>query len=150
MPAVAVPSMNSASVNFGPRPQRRCTAMKMAVPNGRQMNANEKITNDHSVPYSGVSKGKKICGKTATQAMPNTKKSKYSDARPMTTPTAISPGATLEWPASWAPAGYCDTVLDIRWLAPSEVENSLVARANAGALQTGAFLFTLDFSHLPE
>ena len=31
-----------------------------------------------------------------TEAMPNTKKSKYSEARPITTPTAISPGATLE------------------------------------------------------
>ena len=29
---------------------------------------------------------------TSTQAIPNTKKSKYSDARPMITPTAISPG----------------------------------------------------------
>ncbi|GAA0688814.1 hypothetical protein GCM10009429_12610 [Dyella marensis] len=37
--------------------------------------------------------------------MPNTKKSKYSEARPITTPTAISPGATWEWPGaglSWS------------------------------------------------
>ena len=33
----------------------------------------------------------------SAQAMPNTKKSKYSEARPTTTPTAISPGATLAW-----------------------------------------------------
>src|SRR3546814_530419 len=97
MLTVVVPSKNRATVNLVPRPQRRCTAMKMAVPNGRQMNAKEKIANDHSVPYNSGSNGKKTCGKTATQAMPKTKKSKYSDARPMITPTAISPGATLAW-----------------------------------------------------
>ncbi len=39
-------------------------------------------------------KGNNSDGKTSTQAIPNTKKSKYSDARPMITPTAISPGVT--------------------------------------------------------
>ena len=37
-----------------------------------------------------------IAGKTSAQAIPKTKKSKYSDDRPITTPTAMSPGETSE------------------------------------------------------
>jgi|GEM_PF-5758416 len=110
MPQVAVPSRNRAAVSLAPRPQRRCTAIDSAVPNGRAMKANEKITNAHSMPSSSLSNGKNTLGNTSTQAMPKTKKSKYSEARPMTTPTAISPGATCEWLAppeepGWGVAG---------------------------------------------
>jgi len=97
MPTVAVPSRNNATVSFVARPQRRWIAIDSAVPMGRMMNAKEKMTKAQSVPSSCGSKGKKTFGKTSTQAMPNTKKSKYSEARPTTTPTAISPGATLAW-----------------------------------------------------
>ncbi|MNS86402.1 hypothetical protein D3C72_1203050 [compost metagenome] len=71
--------------------------MERAVPIGRMMKANEKMTKAQSVPSRGSSKGKNTFGKTSTHAMPKTKKSKYSEARPTTTPTAISPGATLAW-----------------------------------------------------
>ena len=100
MPTVAVPSRNSAMVSLVPRPQRRWIAIDTAVPMGRAMNANEKMTKAHSVPSSCGSNGKNTRGNTSTQAMPKTKKSKYSEARPMTTPTAISPGATLAWLAA--------------------------------------------------
>src|SRR3546814_19853201 len=113
MLTVVVPSKNRATVNLVPRPQRRCTAMKMAVPNGRQMNAKEKIANDHNVPYSSGSKGKKTCGKTATQAKPKTKQSQYSEARPMITPPATSQGATLAWLVSGGDWGYWLAVLGI-------------------------------------
>ena len=93
MPAVAVPSTKSAAVSFTLRPQRRCTVMNNAVPNGREMKANEKIANAYSSPCRSSANGKKTWGNTRTAAMPNTKKSKYSEARPTTTPTAISSGA---------------------------------------------------------
>jgi hypothetical protein len=59
------------------------------------MKANEKIMNEYSVAVSGSSKGKNTFGNTKTDAIAYTKKSKYSDARPITTPMAISPGDTL-------------------------------------------------------
>ncbi|MNN96567.1 hypothetical protein D3C81_2155850 [compost metagenome] len=68
--------------------------MEMAVPSGRAMKAMAKMAKAMSVPSSRVMKGNNSDGKTSTQAIPNTKKSKYSDARPMITPTAISPGVT--------------------------------------------------------
>ena len=49
------------------------------------------------MPCSWPVKGKNSCGKISTEAMPYTKKSKYSEVRPMTTPTAISLGATEAW-----------------------------------------------------
>jgi hypothetical protein len=48
------------------------------------------------MPSRVLTKGKNTLGNTNTQAIPNTKKSKCSDARPITTPIAISPGATVE------------------------------------------------------
>ncbi|MNE61349.1 hypothetical protein D3C80_1565570 [compost metagenome] len=94
MPTVHEPSRNKAMVSLVARPQRRCTAMEIAVPNGRAMKASEKIAKEASVPSSLENEGNSNAGKTNTQAMPNTKKSKYSDDRPITTPTAISPGVT--------------------------------------------------------
>ena len=49
------------------------------------------------MPVSGAAKGKNTFGNTSTEAMPNTKKSKYSDARPITTPSAMSLGLTSWW-----------------------------------------------------
>ena len=66
--------------------------MKMAVPIGRAMKANEKMAKEYSVPFSWSANGKNTDGNTSTEAMAYTKKSKYSEARPITTPTAISPG----------------------------------------------------------
>ncbi len=97
MPAVDVPSTNSAIVNLAARPQRRWIAIDTIVPIGRAMNASAKIANAYSVPSSFASYGKNTDGNTSTDAMPYAKKSKYSDARPTTTPTAMSPGATSSW-----------------------------------------------------
>ena len=80
MPTVAVPSRNSAAVSGG-APQRRWMAMDSAVPMGRAMKAKLKMTKDQSVPSSAGSNGKNTRGKTSTQAMPKTKKSKYSEVR---------------------------------------------------------------------
>ena len=95
MPAVEMPSMNKATVSFVSRPNRCCTIINATVPRGRAMNAKEKMMNEYSVPVSGSSKGKNIFGNTRTDAIAYTKKSKYSEARPITTPIAISPGVTL-------------------------------------------------------
>ena len=54
------------------------------------------------VPSKRDKNGKSRPGNTRTQAIPNTKKSKYSAARPMITPTAISPGVTSS--SVWATA----------------------------------------------
>ena len=94
MPAVAVPSRNRLMVSLTPRPQRACRAMNSMVPSGRATNASANSANDHSVPCRRSMNGKNTAGNTSAEAMPKTKKSKYSDARPITTPTAISPGAT--------------------------------------------------------
>ena len=94
MPAVQAPSTNNASVSLVPRPQRLCTAIEMAVPTGRATKASEKMANAISVPSRRDKNGNSSEGNTSTLAMPNTKKSKYSDERPMTTPTAISLGVT--------------------------------------------------------
>ncbi|MPM69645.1 hypothetical protein SDC9_116593 [bioreactor metagenome] len=92
MPTVHTPSANMARVSLVPRPQRRCTAMPMAVPTGRATKASAKMANAISVPSSRDRKGNRVNGKTSTQAIPKTKKSKYSEDRPMITPTAISLG----------------------------------------------------------
>ena len=55
--------------------------MDSAVPMGRAMKAKLKMTKDQSVPSSAGSNGKNTRGKTSTQAMPKTKKSKYSEVR---------------------------------------------------------------------
>ena len=60
--------------------------MDSAVPMGRAMKAKLKMTKDQSVPSSAGSNGKNTRGKTSTQAMPKTKKSKYSEVRPTMTP----------------------------------------------------------------
>ena len=70
--------------------------MNSAVPKGRATKARAKMAKAYSVPVSGSAKGKKRAGKTRMDARPYTKKSKYSDALPMTTPTAMSLGATSE------------------------------------------------------
>src|SRR3954471_4177066 len=58
------------------------------------------------MPSSRPANGKNTAGKTSTDAIAKTKKSKYSEARPITTPTAMSPGAmraaSAEF-AGWAP-----------------------------------------------
>jgi hypothetical protein len=68
--------------------------MERAVPNGRATKAMAKMANAIKVPSRRDRKGNRNDGKTSTQAIPKTKKSKYSDERPMITPTAISPGVT--------------------------------------------------------
>ncbi|MNT30824.1 hypothetical protein D3C72_1666360 [compost metagenome] len=58
MPTVAVPSRNSDAVSLMPRPQRRWMRMNSAVPNGRPMNAKEKIVKLYSSPASSLANGK--------------------------------------------------------------------------------------------
>ncbi len=70
--------------------------MKAIEPMGRAMKAKAKITKAYNVPSRPRSNGKNTAGNTSTEAMPYTKKSKNSEARPMITPMAISPGAILE------------------------------------------------------
>ena len=70
MPTVEVPSTNSASVSLVPRPHRRWISMNTTVPIGRAMNANEKTTNESSVPSRRDSNGKNMKGNTSTDAMP--------------------------------------------------------------------------------
>ena len=70
MPAVEMPSRNSAIVSLASRPKRRWTAMEMTVPKGRAMKAKEKITKAKSVPSRRFSKGKNTAGKTRTEAIP--------------------------------------------------------------------------------
>ena len=70
--------------------------MNAIEPIGLAMKAKEKITKAYNVPSRLRSKGENTAGNTRTEAMPYTKKSKNSDARPMMTPMAISPGAILE------------------------------------------------------
>ena len=96
--------------------------MDSAVPMGRAMKAKLKMTKDQSVPSSAGSNGKNTRGKTSTQAMPKTKKSKYSEVRPTMTPTAISPGATLAWlPCPAAPgSGTTGHDRDIAWWSPCD------------------------------
>src|SRR3954454_19374768 len=89
------PSRNKAIVSFTPRPCRRSTAMKMTEPIGRAMKASEKTAKEYRVAVRGSAKGKNTLGNTTTEAIAKTKKSKYSAARPMMTPRAISLGATL-------------------------------------------------------
>ena len=73
--------------------------MKITVPNGRAMKASAKITKDQSTPASGSAKGNITRGNTSTDASAKTKKSKNSELRPITTPTAMS--VRLVWlPAS--------------------------------------------------
>ena len=69
--------------------------MKRTEPIGRATKASENMAKEYSVAVRGSAKGKNTLGKTTTDAMAKTKKSKYSAARPMTTPMAISLGATL-------------------------------------------------------
>ena len=90
MPAVAQPSRKSAAVSLTPRPQRRSIAMKITVPNGLAIKASAKSTKDQSTPESGSRKGNITRGNTSTEAMAKTKKSKNSELRPITTPTAMS------------------------------------------------------------
>ena len=63
MPAVEVPSTNSASVSLVPRPHRRWISMNTTVPIGRAMNASEKTANESSVPSRRDSNGKNMNGK---------------------------------------------------------------------------------------
>ena len=70
MPAVAVPSRNSALVSLTPRPQRDWIFMKSTVPNGRAMNASANTANAASVPSRRSRNGKKIDGKISAEAMP--------------------------------------------------------------------------------
>ena len=70
MPAVAVPSRNSAAVSLTPRPQRFCTCMKSVVPKGLAMKARAKMAKAYSVPVSGSANGKNTWGNTITEAIP--------------------------------------------------------------------------------
>src|SRR6478752_1286279 len=85
-------------------------AMPASVPIGRATKASASKAKAYKVPCSRSANGKNTAGKTSTEAMPKTKKSKYSEARPITTPTAMSPGAAsassgeLSGVAPWAPA----------------------------------------------
>lgn len=90
MPAVAQPSRKSASVSLTPRPQRRSMTMKIIVPKGRATKASAKSRKDQSIAVSGSAKGNITRGKTSTEASAKTKKSKNSELRPITTPTAMS------------------------------------------------------------
>src|SRR5574343_660551 len=76
--------------------------MEIAVPTGRATKAREKMANAIRVPSRRERNGNSRDGNTSTLAIPNTKKSKYSDDRPMITPTAISPGVTSS--SVWARA----------------------------------------------
>ncbi len=71
------------------------------MPTGRATKASAKIAKAISVPSRRVMKGKTNDGNTSTQAIPKTKKSKYSDDRPMITPTAISLGVASSWVSAW-------------------------------------------------
>jgi hypothetical protein len=68
-------------------------AMKVIEPMGRARKASANSVKAYSVPSNRSANGKNTRGKTNTDAIPYTKKSKCSDARPMMTPIAISPGA---------------------------------------------------------
>ena len=68
--------------------------MKMRLPNGRAIKASAKMPKDQKVPVNRSVKGNSRCGKTSTEAIAKTKKSKNSEVRPTITPIAISPGAT--------------------------------------------------------
>ncbi len=70
MPAVELPSKNSAMVSLVARPQRRWIAIDSTVPIGRAMNASEKIAKAQSVPSRRPMSGKNTAGKTSTEAMP--------------------------------------------------------------------------------
>ncbi|MGY3106653.1 hypothetical protein ACVWW7_003280 [Bradyrhizobium sp. LM6.9] len=63
------------------------------------------------MPVSSLVNGNTRRGKTITEAIAKTKKSKNSEVRPMMTPMAISPGRAWSWPCSpeWrsAIAGIC-------------------------------------------
>ncbi|MNS65101.1 hypothetical protein D3C72_982500 [compost metagenome] len=69
MPAVDTPSRKRANVSLALRPMRRWISMKITVPNGRAMKANEKIRNAYNVPSRRSSNGKKTRGNTSTEAM---------------------------------------------------------------------------------
>ena len=70
MPAVEIPSRNSASVSFVSRPKRRWIDMNATEPMGRAMNAKENRMNAYKVPSNGAAKGKNTEGNTSTEAMP--------------------------------------------------------------------------------
>ena len=69
MPAVDTPSRKRAKVSLALRPMRRWISMKITVPKGRAMKANEKIRNAYNVPSRRSSNGKKTRGNTSTEAM---------------------------------------------------------------------------------
>ena len=94
MATVEVPNRKSATVSLVTRPCRRSSRVNSTVPSGRATKASATSTKDQSVPVSGSRNGKMRAGKTITDAMAKTKKSKNSDVRPMMTPTAISDGET--------------------------------------------------------
>src|SRR6187455_385863 len=111
MPTVELPSRNRETVSLAPRPKRRCSAIPARVPIGRTTKASASRAKAYRMPSRRAAKGKNTAGNTSTEAMPKTKKSKYSEARPITTPTAMSPGAMraaseeLAGLAPWAPVG---------------------------------------------
>ena len=104
MPTVAVPSRNSAAVSLVARP----AALDGHGQRGADGPRDEGEAEDDEGPERALERRlerKNTRGKTSTQAMPKTKKSKYSEVRPTMTPTAISPGATLAWPPCPAAPG---------------------------------------------
>ena len=112
MPTVEVPRISSASVSLALLPWRRSMTVKNAVPSGRARNASAKTVNDHSVAVSGSAKEKYRAGNTMTEAMAKTKKSKNSDDRPMTTPTAMSEGETwMSFASSGSVEGVCAALM---------------------------------------
>ena len=70
MPAVLVPSRNSAAVSLVPRLQRCWIQRKSTVPSGRETNARANTANESSVACSGSANGKNTFGNTSAEAMP--------------------------------------------------------------------------------
>ncbi len=70
MPAVLVPSRNSAAVSLVPRLQRDWIHRNSTVPSGRAMNASANTANEYRVACSGSAKGKNTFGNTSAEAMP--------------------------------------------------------------------------------
>ena len=92
---VEKPSRNSAIVSLTPRPCRRSTAVKMTRADRPGHEGEREDGEGVQRRRQGSANGKNTFGNTTTEAMAKTKKSKYSAARPMMTPMAISLGGDL-------------------------------------------------------
>src|SRR5438477_169602 len=78
--------------------------------------------------------------------MPKTKKSKYSDARPTTTPTAMSPGATLLASSSDGWAAFSSTLLMLIIIVPVIALTLLFAWRYRAAHTSATYLPDWDHS----